>query len=129
MKYFLLLAFVSFAISSFSQSEYDERLLAKFSQEQLEDYRTNHPAVLEYWDFYLDNSYEIASDLPLQKLNGNDLKEIKMRNRDAFNILDADLHPDGYSSKYFRIRGSNDVLILFSKSEIAERFNAHRKTL
>lgn len=129
MKYFLHIACFFFAASVFAQSEFDDRLLAKFSEEQLEDYRENHPDILDYWDFYLDNSYEITSDIPLKKLNGNDLAEVKMRNRDKFNILDSKLHPDGYSTKYFRIKGSNDVLILFSKSEIAERYNAHRKTL
>ncbi|MCA1763305.1 MAG: hypothetical protein ABR574_09270 [Cryomorphaceae bacterium] len=129
MKYFLLIACVSVAISSYSQSEFDQRLTAKFSEEQLQDYRQNHPAVLAYWNFYLENSYEIASNLPMEKLNGNDLPTIKLRNPDKFNIFESDLHPDGYSTKYFRIKGSNDVLILFSKSEIAERFNAHRKTL
>lgn len=129
MKYILHIACFFFAASVFAQSEFDDRLLAKFSEEQLEDYRENHPGVLDYWNFYIDNSYEIASDLPLEKLNGNDLVELKIRNIDKFNILEEDLHPDGYSSKYFRIKGSNDVLILFSKSEIAERFNAHRKTL
>jgi hypothetical protein len=126
MKSTLFLLFILAFGSSFSQDNYDSRLLSKFSEERILELQQDHSSVLDYWSFYLDHSYEIV-DMPLGKMN-SDLPEIDVKKKKQFNILDYDLKGAGEQKTIYRLKGTNQILILHSASEIAQAFNEYRQT-
>ena len=121
MKSLLTFAVLCFALSSFGQADFDERLLSKFSEEQIRDFQQDHPRALEYWTFYLDNSFEII-EAPLEK-DLSELEEVKIKGLKSMNILDLEITMLGQSSQKFRIKGTDKILVLYSKERFIQLFN------
>ncbi len=109
--------------SAFSQSDFDQRLLVKYDAEQIAQLQENDSRVLDYWTYYLDYSYEIV-DIPSGKENNN-FEEIKIKSMEKFNILDSKTKMDRTSPKYYRIKGTNEMLVLLSGDDFTKKFNAH----
>ncbi len=111
---------------AFGQTDFDERLLAKFSEERINQLQEDQPAVIEYWTYYLDNSYLIIDSKESGKEFNTD-KKLKIKNLNDFNILDMDLTMDRKKSQVFAIAGSDKYLMLLSNSEFVNGFNNARK--
>ncbi len=125
MKSVFLLLLTVVAIQLSAQSDYDSRLLAKFSEAQISDYQKDHQAILEYWSFYLDHAYEIV-DLPSEK-NLQPAGSVKIKDLDDFNILALNLSMDRMNSKFYGIEGSDKKLMLLSNDRFSKKFNAYRE--
>jgi hypothetical protein len=124
MKVFFTLLLGAFALGLSAQG-YDARLLAKYSDVQIKKLQQTHPEIIAYWTYYLDHGYEVI-EIPIGK--GEVLwQEIKMPSRKSFNILSSGLVSDRLSPKYYRIAGTNKLLMLLSGEEVARRFNQHSK--
>ncbi len=111
---------------AFGQTDFDERLLAKFSEERINQLQKEQPAVIEYWTYYLDNSYLIIDSKESGKEFNAD-KKLKIKNMNDFNILDLGLTMDRNKSQVFAIAGSEKYLMLLSNSEFVNGFNNSRK--
>ena len=123
MKTTLIACFL-LAASITAYSQHDSRLEARFSPEQIAQMEEQHPSVLAYWNFYLDNAYTIQ-DIPQQKLQSMQ-NSIRIKDLNSFNILDTDLTMKRHGKQYFRIEGTQRMLVLYSNSEFTEMFNAQR---
>ena len=115
-----------FAMSLHAQSDVDPRLTAKFAPERLADLQKNHPSVIEYWTFYLDNAYYLADLAPAK--DASDLATVKIDDISHFNILALDVHPMELGNRVYRIEGSDKLLVMHSIEKIAEMFNEYRRT-
>ena len=59
MKSLLTLITLILGIASYGQVDYDKRLLSKYSEEKIEELIDKQPSLIDYWTYYLDNSYTI----------------------------------------------------------------------
>lgn len=112
--------------SAFAQSDFDERLLEKFSEERIKSLTEDQPAVIEYWTYYLDHSYMIVDGDATGKLLASG-ETIKIKNMDNFNILKYDIHMDRSKRKTYSIAGTNSYLVLLSNDEFSKAFSNQRK--
>lgn len=124
MKTIFILFFLGVSLSAFSQDDFDKRLLVKFSEEQVLKMKSEHPNVLEYWDFYLDHSYVIV-DVPEGK-SASEYPELKFKSADKFNILAHDITMNSTVKKYYQLPGSNQMLVLLSSADFTKKFNEYR---
>lgn len=124
MKSILILFFLGVSLSVFSQGDFDKRLLVKFSEEQLTDMAANHRSVLTYWTYYLDNSYEIVDIQPGKNIDT--YPEIKFKSADKFNILEINADRQQAGKTHFRIKNTNQLLVLDSGDDFVKKYNAYR---
>lgn len=124
MKSGLTVLFLLLACSLFAQNQFDERLLAKFNKEQITTLNTSNPEVIAYWTYFLDHAYSIE-DVPAGK-DVSTLPEVKIKNTAKLNILELDVHMNRVVPMYYRIKGSNQLLVMMSNEEFSEKFNVHR---
>ena len=98
----------------------DSRLLSKFSKKEL---KALDAETLNYWTFYLENSFEIA-DLPKGK--GDDAVEqtisLKHMDKNDINVFKLGLEPHEYARDYFRIEGTDKMIIVLPHTEIDKNF-------
>jgi hypothetical protein len=124
-KYLILVlaaALVFTSSTASAQNKPDSRLLSKFSKKEL---RALDTETLNYWTFYLENSFEIA-DLPKGK--GDDAVEqtisLKSMDKKALNVFKLGLEPHEYARDYFRIEGTDKMIIVLPHTEIDKNFKA-----
>ncbi|MDL2262114.1 hypothetical protein LJC11_01270 [Bacteroidales bacterium OttesenSCG-928-I21] len=123
---------------SFSQNkELDNRLTQAFGETYLQELANNTPDEIEYLNWYLDNSYTIDENIPLEKCEGLPyLKYFDPKTKteggmvegidiDNFNIFLylTESHYDRPS--LYRIGDSGKILLLFSTKELTKKRNEH----
>jgi len=120
MKSILFIGALLFGTLAFAQ-DYDERLLAKFSEEQIIKLQDQKPDVLQYFSFYLDNGYKLVDPKP-----GKDYSqypEIKLKNSSEINLFDLDIEHPLNSYGYYRIKNSDKILLLIPRSSLTKSYN------
>ncbi|MCF8256096.1 MAG: hypothetical protein K9J06_00985 [Flavobacteriales bacterium] len=108
--------------------DFDKRLTAKFSKKELTEMAKNDAATLAYWNFYLDNGYQIM-DIPKGKEDGIQ-QSITLKSLDAkdINLLALDLPQHDFARQYYLIEGmSGKMLALLPKSEVKTAFDKASK--
>lgn len=124
MKSILSVLFLFICIHAFSQADFDKRLLVKYSKSQLNDMALNQSDILNYWTFYLDNSYRVENIEPGKDLSH--LPEITFKSAKSFNILEINESMLKTGNKYFKIKNKPQLLILDSSDEFSKKYNAYR---
>lgn len=127
MKAFFTFAILCISMVSRGQSDYDERLLARYSEDRLQELSEKKPSIVEYWTYYLDHSYTIVDGETSGKVLSTD-EEIKIKNLKEFNILKLDIHMDRNRPKAYRIQGTNQFLILKSNDQFSKEFSRNRSS-
>ena len=117
---FLAAALVLTISSVSAQDKVDNRLLSKFSKKEL---KALDAETLDYWTFYLENSFEIAE---LPKGKGDDAVEqtiaLKSVDKKELNVFDLGLEPHEFARDYFRIEGTDKMIIVLPHTEIDKNF-------
>ncbi len=127
MRLFLMLFFIGLSAYAFSQGDFDKRLLAKYSTDQIADLQKSNNAVLDYYSFYLDNSYILVDSEKSGKQLISTENELRIKDLNDFNILSYKLTMDRNSRKIYKIKGSNTYLILLANSEFTDLYNRQRE--
>jgi len=127
-----------FSFNAFSQSdiEFDEKLLFRYTVEEIESMESTNPARLDYLNYYVNNAFYFIeySNIPEQKasnipdvLNFISLPEnyvlTEAITKDNFNILMYAVEFKENTRGEYRLGGSNDLLIIRSKNEIYDLYN------
>lgn len=128
MKSILFTASLLVGLASFAQSDYDERLLAKFSEERIDQLSKDQPQIIDYYTYYLDHSYEIIDKEKSGKSFQVD-QEVKIKDLNSFNILELGLTMDRSASKIYKIKGTDKYLRLLSNREFVLGYNKSRNNL
>jgi hypothetical protein len=119
----LLALIVGFA--AMGQSDFDERLLVRFSEDYLNKLQQEQPEMLEYWTYYLDHGYTIVDG----QLTGKTMtteETVKIKDLNDINILDLDIQMDGKRPKAFLIKGTNQYLVLKGSRQFSKEFSRSR---
>lgn len=116
----------------FAQSEnttkppIDQRLYDVFDAKTLEQMQEKTPSMLAYYNFFLDNAYEIQ---PLSITKTSDYIDVTIDDLSHLNILkvinEQSLKRDYNNQTIYKIAGTNKMLILVSEKELVEQFNLH----
>jgi hypothetical protein len=128
MKFIFFVAAFLIGFSVIAQGDFDERLLAKFSEERIIELKNDQPQVIDYWTYYLDHSYEIVDQATSGKSFQTD-EVVKIKDLDSFNILELGLTMDRSTSKIYRIKGTDKFLRLYSNNEFVLGYNKSRNKL
>ena len=122
--FILTLPLFTFAQNESTTTTIDKRLYEVFEAEFLERLQSQSPSQLQYYNFFLDNIYEIK-ELPQGKTSTYPTVEIT--NLDDINILklinDLQLKRDYNSPTIYSIANTNKLLILISEKEFVKKFN------
>ncbi len=126
MRNFLLaLVFIAVSFSVNAQSDkIDDRLLVKFSIEELNKLKIENPTEFKFINYCLDNAWYIQS-LPIEKMK--DPKEkigliaIKDLNNINFYSLNITIIKDNY--QFFAIEGTDKMLVIKSEYHILKELN------
>ena len=104
----------------------DLRLGVSFDVEYLTNLRSKQPAVLERMNYFLDYSYELR-DIPKEKLQSANLPIVRIADVSHINIYllirEQSLKREWESPMYYRIEGTDRMLMLLSEKEFSRRFN------
>jgi len=107
----------------------DDRLKIVFSQTYLKKLSADNPLLISKWNFYLDNSYFI-SDFPEGKKDAATIKVIVVDDINNINIkqLERDLGigPEYDRQMFYRIQGTNKLLIYRTGKKFYKLFNEYR---
>ncbi|MGB0861652.1 MAG: hypothetical protein ACPG19_02700 [Saprospiraceae bacterium] len=125
----LVLLFVLIgSVTTFAQAEIpiDQRLYDVFDGDFLKKLQADKSFHLQYYNFSLDNSYQII-EIPKEK--NMKLPKVKIKDLDKINILklqkEQKLTKSLDSPTYYQIKGSNKVLMIRSEKDFAKRLNKH----
>ena len=134
---FLFCAFYAQIISAQDLTDFDARLLFRFSHSDLDATAAVNPSQIDYLNFYVNNAcfFQEVESIPEEKINdipnildlaslpeGFDFDQDEV-SKENFNILmyDVDFFQNGKNT--YRLGTQNLLIVLRSKQEIYEMFN------
>ncbi len=114
----------------------DSRLYECFDKTYIKQLKDKNPALIVYYNYYLDNSFFI-SELPSEKINSNKIPKLKLLEKfknsktkiAKLNILKYDVKRYYDRNSYYRMGTSNKVVVFYSEKEFMIKYNKHRKSL
>ena len=112
--------FVGFANAQ--NNSFDQRLLSKFSKDELNNMQIKNPIAYAYWNFYVATAYQVL-DLSKEKANKHETKgAVKIKDFNTINIFDLNCIPLEKDYQYFSIEGSKKLLVILPEELIKENF-------
>ncbi|MBI4645632.1 MAG: hypothetical protein HY738_03300 [Bacteroidia bacterium] len=124
------------AISCFSQNnasiEPDKKLSAKYSQEFIDNLMINNPEIIEYLNFFVNNSYYFI-DMPEKQISYNILKKLDIKTGniteapvstediEKFNIYQYNYQVLPDKRNYYKAGETGKILIVLSEKEISQK--------
>lgn len=106
----------------------DERLYDVFEEDFLERMQSETPAMLEYYNFFLNHAYEIET---LQADKESNYNEVQIDNLTTINILkiikEQSLQRDYSQQSIYKIKNTDKLLVLISEKELVKKFNEKTK--
>ncbi len=126
ISFIALLAILLVSNNTFAQNteSLDSRLNAKFSKKEL---KSLDQSELDYWTFYLENSFEIV-DIPKEKPDAVPATiSLKSLDKKDINVFKLGLTPHEFARDYFRIEGTNKMIIVLPQTEIDANFKKQTK--
>ncbi|MFY9310980.1 MAG: hypothetical protein WAQ28_18170 [Bacteroidia bacterium] len=127
-KLFCIFTFVLASYVATAQTnKFDQRLLSKFTETELQEMQTKNPDALAYWNYYAGNAFQIM-DLPAEKAVAHEIKgTIKIANQNSINIFELQLAPLLKDYQYYKIEGTGKLLVILSEEQIKARFTKTSK--
>jgi hypothetical protein len=136
---FSFIAFILFFSVSNAQTNSinaNQKLIDAFGSEHISYLQQNMPDSIGFYNFIVENSFKVLKKETLtSNINYNSLKEIKINkswivngNVDfkKFNVLQISVKPDSIKNMYYRINGTNDVLLLKSTTYNQKKFEGNK---
>jgi hypothetical protein len=137
-SFFLLILSMTFAQSPKEKIATDPRIIEVFGQETVDFYLENKPSVIQYYNFFLENSYSIE-EMPQEKMEGlQTLPELTLKNKfqtdlvdytekglENLNIMKYELKIDSNIGPIYRLGNTNKIIIFLSGKEIQNLYNKY----
>ena len=128
MKSILILFFFGVSLSAFSQGDFDQRLLAKYSEEQLAALEQKNPDLVGYMEYYLDYGYTILPKSALNDQKSAGTIALKSLKPGKINIFDSYVSFPLDHDVYYEIEGESDVLVLYAREKSMQMYYKSTKT-
>lgn len=117
----------------------DPRVIEVFGQETVTFYLENNPSIIQYYNFFLENSYSIQ-DMPQEKMGElQNIPELKLKENfqtdvidytekglENLNIMKFDFQIDPNVGPIFRLGNTNRLIIFLSGKEIQNLYNKYK---
>ncbi|MBX7094227.1 MAG: hypothetical protein K1X56_05860 [Flavobacteriales bacterium] len=114
----LFLAVFLTAGLSAQSSDWDVRLLSKYSKEELTEMKSNTPEKLAYLNKVAKSGWVIM-DLPAEKSNAHEIRgSVAISDLKNVNLFALGLSPEKKNYQYYRINGTNKMLVVLSEEII-----------
>jgi len=138
-KVLLLIGAVLLTMYSFGQQT-DSRLSAVYSADEIIKLKQSAPEAIEYFNFYVRNSYVITDFVADKPMDFEELHKINPRTKETLSdqITTGDLVdfnpylfsciPDMDKRKYYKVGDTGKLLIMLSRKEIEKKFRIENKT-
>jgi len=147
---FVIFLFIVFGNVSFAQSEkfdynghsieISKKVIEHFGSDYIADIKVNNKDHLLYLNYFAENTY-IIEDLGI-KASSSDIKNISSLNKlakskasdfdasdiSSFNIFAYGIQPLT-EQQVFKIEGSSNAIVVFSKTRFLKDYNAYRNAL
>ncbi len=126
--FYTLLFLLGLSLVGFSQSgTIDARLKSNFTEKELAEMQLKNPSNLEYLNFYVANAYEVTP-MPSAKGNAHEIKgTVKIADLNAVNIYDLKLFPLQKDYQYYKIEGTDKLLVIISEEQLKAKYNQIKK--
>lgn len=130
----IIASLVIILLSSFSGNQPDQRIIDYLGQEKVDIITKNNPDLISYYNYFLDNSYMVAS-VPQDKLNDNNFQEIDLPLKNGkvdiktLNVLKLEIQRKYDERIYFKVKNSNEIFVILSEKEFIEKYNEYRRNL
>lgn len=112
------------------------KVIEAFGSEHVSSLQQNSPDSVLFYNFLVENSFKVLKKETLSSnINYNSLEEIKINNSwivngkvdfTKFNVLLVPVKPDPIKSTYYRIAGSDYVLLLKSMDYNFKKFEGYK---
>lgn len=132
MKHLLLFALMSFGIINVSAQKALKKIVVNplifefYPANKVEIMLSDNPQEIVFWNAIYDFGYEIKDVIRSQKDLVNKYQEIEIENFDKVNILGMNLFPMKGKNQYFKIKGTNKILTLFSEEVIKQQLTKEK---
>lgn len=107
-------------------SSIDERLYAVFDADYLQKLEKENSFHLKYYTYYLDNGFEIIAMAAEKKTS---YETVTIDDLEGFNILkiqkEQTLKRTYETPSFYKIKGTNKLLMLRSEKDFIKRLNEH----
>lgn len=108
-------------------TNFDKRLLSKFTEKELLDMQSKNPETLAYWNHYASNAFQVM-DLPAQKAVAHEIRgTVKIADMNSINIFELTLTPAPKDYQYYKIEGGNKMLVILSEEQIKAHYSKTSK--
>ncbi|MCF8459514.1 MAG: hypothetical protein K9G46_02230 [Flavobacteriales bacterium] len=115
-----LISISTFTIAQ-NKADIDNRLYDKFSKKEVNALSASE---LDYWTFYIENSFQIV-DIPKEKPDAVPaVVSLKSLDKKDINVFKLGFKPHAVARDYFRIEGTDKMVIVLPQSEIDQLFKA-----
>lgn len=127
-KLYTLLFLMSVSLIGLSQNgAIDARLKSNFTEKELAEMQLKNPANLEYLNFYVANAYEVTP-MPSGKGAAHEIKgTIKIVDLNSVNIYELKLFPLQKDYQYYKIEGTDKLLVIISDEQLKAKYNQIKK--
>jgi hypothetical protein len=136
--FFLLILSMTFAQSPKEKIAADPRIIEVFGQETVDFYLENNPSLIQYYNYFLENSYSIQ-EIPQEKMGDlQTIPELKRKEKfqsdfidytekglENLNIMKFDLKIDPNIGSIYRLGNTNKIIVFLSGNEIQNKYNKY----
>jgi hypothetical protein len=136
--FFLLILSMTFAQSPKEKIAADPRIIEVFGQETVDFYLENNPSLIQYYNYFLENSYSIQ-EIPQEKMGDlQTIPELKRKEKfqsdfidytekglENLNIMKFDLKIDPNIGPIYRLGNTNKIIVFLSGNEIQNKYNKY----
>ncbi len=135
MKKYMLFTWILLVTTYiYSQQNYDERLLARYTTSQLQKMAKETPGHLEWLNYKVANMYKIIDRNTIKGIVKDTLKGIDMKTKKPYHISIKDINLDNFNplryniafdkqQHYYYIPQSNKVVYIRPSVEVIKEFN------
>jgi len=133
LPFSLIIAFLVFGYSN-NPITPDSRVIDYLGLEKVEIIQKNNPELIRYYNFFLDNAYEIAK-VPADKLADNNFPTLKLPLKNGkvdikkLNVLKLNIERKFDKQVYYKIHNSSEIIVFLSEEDFMKKYNKHREEL
>jgi hypothetical protein len=127
MRIVLLLTILCLTGTLKGQSDFDERLLVKFNEERITQLQKEHPQIIAFMEFYLENGISIVSLNNGKQVEIEGTLKLKSLDESKVNVYDLGIPLPLEQTVYYSIEGTDKTLLVYSRTLVMNKFNNLKK--